>query len=391
LTATSVTRGTGAASSGLTLSNAWPINFSGLKQMTINAGLGNDTLGVTGLPANPVTFNGGGGSNTVIGAATINNWLITGANYGTLDTSLTFQAQNLLGGAAGNTFAFHTGGVLSGSLTGGGSSSNTLTYSAYSGNVVVNLKLGTATAVAGAVSSLQSVTGGMGTSILVGDGNESSLIGGAGRSLLIAGPLCQAPVALLGGNSEDILVGGSTKYDTDPTALNALMAEWTRTNLGSAKDPTGYLARVNHLLQGGGLNGTTLLGSTNFHGNGGGNTLMGGAGLDLFYGSKALDHIDWNDAQGEIFIEGQAHQNTQINATALTLPNLYLDNMLMSATTVSSLALTPGPHTLSAAAGSGASLIFEVAADGTVDYAPSLEGMLTGRGTSTLTVRKITQ
>ena len=44
----------------------------------------------------------------------------------------------------------------------------------------------------------------------------------------------------------------------------------------------------------------------------------------------------------------------------------------------------PGPASLSDAA--GASLAFSLAADGTVAYDPALEGVLTGRGTSTLTV-----
>jgi hypothetical protein len=55
------------------------------------------------------------------------------------------------------------------------------------------------------------------------------------------------------------------------------MAEWSRSDLP-------YLARARDLLYGGGLNGSTVLDSATFHSNGGGNTMTGGAGLDLFYG-----------------------------------------------------------------------------------------------------------
>jgi hypothetical protein len=38
------------------------------------------------------------------------------------------------------------------------------------------------------------------------------------------------------------------------------------------------------------------------HSNGGGNTLTGGAGLDLFYGDLALDTYDWDPAS-ETFVQ----------------------------------------------------------------------------------------
>jgi hypothetical protein len=107
-----------------------------------------------------------------------------------------------------------------------------------------------------------------------------------------------ARATLVGGSDQDILVGGTTDYDTRRSALNALMAEWSRTGLP-------YAARVNHLLHGGGLNGAILLNGSTAHSNGGGNTLTGEAGLDLFYGSKAQDNTDWNPGQGEVFVESQ--------------------------------------------------------------------------------------
>jgi predicted outer membrane repeat protein len=370
---------------------------------TVNGGGGNDTLDYSGnggaavavnLQTGAATATGGfsnitslvgssAATNSLTGANTANAWIINGTNAGKVNGSFSFTAvENLTGGSGNDAFAFRTAGQLTGSLDGQGDS-NTLDYSAYAGNIIVDLRLGEATAVAGTVHNIQSVIGGQVTSILVGDGRETSLTGGTGRNLLIAGPKAAAAPALVGKANQDILVGGSTDYDLNVSALNAIMAEWARTDIG-------YAARVNHLLHGGGLNGATLLNSSTFHGNGGGNVLTGAAGLDLFYGSKALDQSDWNAAQGEIFIEGQAHQNTEIDARGLSLPSLALDGMVISTQTLSTLFLAPGPHTLTTTEGLGNSLTFFVAADGTVDYDLSLNGVLAGRGTTTLVVSGVT-
>ncbi len=73
-------------------------------------------------------------------------------------------------------------------------------------------------------------------------------------------------------------------------SLQALMAYWT-----GADD---FATRVNNLTSG---NGVPLLDATMVQSNGGGNTLQGGGGLDLFFGSIALDNHNKQD--GEVFIE----------------------------------------------------------------------------------------
>jgi PKD repeat protein len=131
--------------------------------------------------------------------------------------------------------------------------------------------------------------GGGGPNILVGGGGHNVLIGGNARNLLIAG---SGTSQLTGGNDEDILIAGSTVYDHDATALRAIMAEWLRTD-------EDYATRVAHLLGG---SGVPLLDATTVTGNGGGNTLTGGLGRDLFFGQSALDVSDW-DMLTETFIE----------------------------------------------------------------------------------------
>jgi hypothetical protein len=136
-----------------------------------------------------------------------------------------------------------------------------------------------------------------------GDGNNVIVVGSFsginvtvngstdGRNVMISET---AGSTLIGGNGENVLIGGSTQWDSDTTALAAIMAEWTRTDLA-------YADRVDHLLNGGGLNGSYVLTASTVTGNGGGNTLLGGSGLNLYYGDLNLDTYDW-DPSTETFV-----------------------------------------------------------------------------------------
>jgi hypothetical protein len=139
------------------------------------------------------------------------------------------------------------------------------------------------------------VNGGDGNNTIVVQGSfpglNTTLTAGKGRSLFITG---MTPATIQGGGGDNILIGGSTVYDADTTALAAIMAEWTRT------DAT-YADRVDHLLNGGGLNGSYLLNTSTVTGNGGGNTLLGGTGLNLYFGNPDLDTNDW-DPSTETFV-----------------------------------------------------------------------------------------
>src|SRR5262249_37205548 len=172
------------------------------------------------------------------------------------------QSLVIEGGSTGNTFdlvSIPTGTDL---FLDGGAGSNTLDYSAYTGDVVANLSLGTATGFA-AITNIQNVTGSIGNDILVGDTSANVLVGGTGRNLIIGGAGADQ---LFGGGDENILIAGSTAFDSDPAALAAVMAEWTRTDLP-------YADRVGHLLYGGGASGDILLNLAACTADDGGNTL----------------------------------------------------------------------------------------------------------------------
>jgi hypothetical protein len=106
---------------------------------------------------------------------------------------------------------------------------NKLDYSAYTGTVEVVLPLGYATGFAG-ISGIQDVTGGMGNSMLVGDANPNILVGGTGRNVLIGGAGADTLDASRA-TGDNILIGGATDFDSNLAALNAIFAEWTRTDL----------------------------------------------------------------------------------------------------------------------------------------------------------------
>jgi hypothetical protein len=101
-------------------------------------------------------------------------------------------------------------------------SNNTLDYSAYTGDVRVNLALGTATALAG-INGIQNVTGGQGNNLLVGDVNANVLIGGTGRNIIFGGGGADT---LIGGAGDNLLLGGTTAYDMDAGALERIWEEW---------------------------------------------------------------------------------------------------------------------------------------------------------------------
>jgi hypothetical protein len=266
--------------------------------LTVNDGGGSDTITVASTAAaTAVAINGGGGTDTLVGSAGDNTWSITDTNTGTLVSAsiagpVSFnRVQNLTGGAASNTFVFSDGAGVDGNLDGGGG--GTLDYSAYSSSVIVDLQTGFATGVGGSIANVQNLTGGNGGgagtyNILVGNGGNL-LTGGTGRrNLLIAGASASR---LIGGDDDDILIGGTTACDTDLASLTAIMDYWS----GTSDD---YGTRVGNLLSG---NGVPLLNPSTVTSNSGGNMLLGGGGLNLYYGN-ALDTTDFDPNTGAVFV-----------------------------------------------------------------------------------------
>jgi hypothetical protein len=254
--------------------------------MNVSATVIIDDSGNTTPLAGAVTFsNQADYGYRISGLAPERIYLLAGQN-----TTLTTSVRTGAGDKTFNVQAAPQGVALT--LT-ARSGTNTLDYTGYAGNVLVDLPLGYATGFSG-ISNIQNVTGASGGpagsfNILVGNGGNI-LTGGIGRrNLLIAGGSAST---LIGGDDEDILIGGTTIYDTEAgmVSLQAIMDYWAGTD--------DYDTRVANLTSGAGV---PLLDASTVTGNQLGNTLTGNAGRDLFFGDLALDTYDWDPAT-ETFI-----------------------------------------------------------------------------------------
>ncbi len=231
------------------------------------------------------------GTNAAGTAALGNGWL--GVDVG--------SSNNTTGGTSAGAR-----NVISGNGLDGGGGTNVLDYSLYgTPGVTLNLQTGSATAIGGGAagkvanisivigtSGADTLTGGAGNDVLIGGAGADTLTGGAGRDLLIGG---SGADQLDGGSGEDILLAGQCGYYSESslslnlTAINAIMAEWTRTDLGSVSDPTGYLTRVSDLSTAntpGALNGSYVLTSATVSKDSAAvDTLFGGLDRDWFLAS----------------------------------------------------------------------------------------------------------
>jgi hypothetical protein len=266
--------------SGFPVGPPTTVFYSNLGSVQIDGGSGGNKFTIPQGPPNlpgGMTIQGGSGINTLNGPDSANTWQITGANAGALDGVLTFTSiQNPIGGSGNDTFAFNTGGRLAGTLDGGGGT-NTLDYSAYVGDITVNMQLGAATGVAGGISNIANVTGSQGNDLIVGDANANVLIGGSGRNIIIGGG---GSDTITGGGDDNILIGGTTVWDTNAAALNAIMQQWTNTSLA-------FDQRVNALRKGIVAGGQTYaLNRSTVRADSSPDSLIGGGGQNWFFVDK---------------------------------------------------------------------------------------------------------
>jgi hypothetical protein len=178
---------------------------------------------------------------------------------------------------------------------------NTLDYTGFAGNVLVNLNpsILAATGFTGfsgfsAIRNIQNVKGASGGAagsynLLIGNGGNT-LNGGTGRrNILVAGGTAST---LNGGTQDDLVIGGTTSYDTE-----AGLASW-QAIAGYWAGSDDYNTRVNNLETG---NGVPLLDATTVTGNGGGNTMNGLGELALIY-TDGADTITGFDPGSQQFL-----------------------------------------------------------------------------------------
>jgi hypothetical protein len=278
------------AVNSVTRSGAGPVSYAGIANLVVNGGTGATTFNVSSTSGTTaLAILGSGGNNTLVGPNVDSTWSITGSNAGTLafaTGAATFTGvQNLTGGSAADTFVLSDGAGVDGVIDGGGGA-NTLDYSAYTASVIVNLQTGQATATGGEANIVNvngAASGGPGLyNLLIGNGGNI-LTGGAGRRNILVAGASASP--LIGGAQDDLLLGGTTSYDTEPALVSwqAIAAYWAGSD--------DYTTRLNNLETG---TGVPLLDSTAVTGNGGGNTMTGAGALALIYtdGSDTISGFD---------------------------------------------------------------------------------------------------
>jgi Ca2+-binding RTX toxin-like protein len=260
--------------------------------------------GVAGF-ANMEVLDGSSAADQLLGPDVASTWEVNSTDAGHVGTFSFTAVESLFGGAADDQFRLQNGQGAAGVIDGGGGV-NWLDYSAYTTGVAVDLALGTATAAAGGIANIRHIKGGSGNDTLRGNELANYLFAGAGddvlfgglsgydvlgggagndnltagteRSLLIGG---LGADTVRGGPSDDLIIGGTTSHEDNLAALDAIMAEWTRTDKGYAK-------RVKHLrTKGTGLNGTFVLNAGTVKDDAAMDSLTGALGRDWFFGKKA--------------------------------------------------------------------------------------------------------
>jgi hypothetical protein len=188
------------------------------------------------------------------------------------------------GGAANEIFSMQPFVATTPLTIVGGTGSNTLDYSAYTTDVTVNLQTGTATDLAGIKDPN---TGRVTIQNVIGGSSNDTLIAGAARSILIGGGGADH---LFGGSGEDILIGGTTDYtqpgNLNAAALDAILQEWNRTDLGFDDRMSDLFTGSNALgVPAKNVIGATpiLLNSTTVHDDLAADVLTGGTGPDWYF------------------------------------------------------------------------------------------------------------
>lgn len=253
--------------------------------------------------------------DTLVAPDTNNTWQITGADGGTV-AQISFSGfENLTGGLGVDVFVMNSGGTVSGIVNGGPvpvsspAGGNWLDYSSLTTAVTVNLAKFTATGV-GQLASIQNVHGGNGTNTLTGDSRGNVLVGGdaadnvsagSGRSLLIGG---LGSDTVSGGAGQDIVIGAYTDYDHNLGALASILAEWQSAN--------ALQTRINHLRNGGGLNGNNVLvADITVHNDAVPDVIYGGAGPNWLWGGPS----EFKDATSQDTTDTPTHNSILLSGS----------------------------------------------------------------------------
>jgi hypothetical protein len=152
---------------------------------------------------------------------------------------------SILAGLGNDVFRIHNLTNAPALTLDGGGGTNTLDYSPYTGDVMVDLPTAYATGLS-SINNIKNVVGSNGNNLIVGNGTGNYLTGGTRRNVLIGrggGATLDARSSL----GDNILIGGTTDWDMNLAALQAIMNEWDRPDLGFTDRRADLLGNPNSL------------------------------------------------------------------------------------------------------------------------------------------------
>lgn len=267
----------GAQSGQVRVMTLGKINFQGLEIAA--GGTGNDVYQLANPNANGVAWlNMAGGSGT-------------DSLEVVRDADFTLSGSKLSIGGAALAQTFKLWNIAAATLT-GGAGNNFINAKDFSGPVRLNGGDGNDVLWGGAGNDI--LNGGLGNDWLSGNGGDDTLLGWNGRDVLVGG--AGADKLNGGGNAgpdtgDDLLIGGTTLYDTDKTAIDFILTGWANPYIY-----TGHVAQFTttgvgpqHKYK---LNSLTVLDDN------ASDILIGGTGNDWFFAGTSGTNKDTHDASG---------------------------------------------------------------------------------------------
>jgi Ca2+-binding RTX toxin-like protein len=294
--------------------------FTDTQPATLLGGAGNDTL-LAGSAGE--SFNGGTGTDWLVGPNASNAWILTGPGAGTLDGMPFTSMNNLTGGSLTDVFTIQPGGAVTGLVNGGAGAADLLDYSAYGRGVTVNLQTRTAPGMSH-FTAIEAVQGSTASDTLQGPNAARTWKVTATNTGTVGTVAFSSFENLTGGTAADTfqlsngqgvtgtLDGGdgsnTLDYSAYTTAVAVALAD---AGLGPATNVGGGVVNFQNVTGGAGKDTLTgnaadnvLLGKAGndvLSGGSGGNdilvggdgndTLTGSSGRSLLIGSSGADHL----------------------------------------------------------------------------------------------------
>ena len=266
------------------------VTENGTIQNGIDVAASNATLNISGLAGadtvnasdlgNVTSIIGDGTNDTLVGENNPNTWNIDGANQGNVD-GITFQQfSNLTGGTDTDSFTFTNAGSLTGTVD-GDNGSDTVDYSAYTTDLILNLSN---------ISNIENLIGGSANDNLRGDnttnswnitGNNSGTIQGTNFSSIenLTGGTNTDSFTFTDSGSLDGTVDGNSGSDTLVGDNDGNTFTITGTNEGTLIGKTSGWSNIENLVGGNGEDSFTFTNAGSLDGtidgDNGSNTLVG--------------------------------------------------------------------------------------------------------------------